>query len=61
MQRKELHWLCNLIRDDIAWHKESDPTVVNVTSEYKKAFIKGMEQAITVLKQVEFCEGVFSD
>ena len=38
------------LKDEIDWSKHS---TLNVTEEYKRGFIKGLEQAMDIIKQLE--------
>lgn len=47
------------IEDEIDWHKKNNPKCAELSKDYKKGFIKGLQQArllITKLRDGDFIE-----
>ena len=46
-------WVLRVLREEVEFHQSADPEETMTSEEYRKAFIKGLKQAILLIKEMD--------
>ena len=46
-------WVLKVLREEVEFHQSANPEETMTSEQYRKVFIKGLKQAILLIKEME--------